>query len=346
MNDPTPELNSPVALDYNDLTDVLLSFSGPGEAGLRFSTENSAALADFINSDTDGIITLLISAAAPDTQLIIRSRSHSAGGTFLEGNVGPKANITWVSFHPADDEASAGAAGAGFSDAPDKDYTDLIEAAGYTVMRYITTSTPDAELLDAADLVIISRSVASGGYQNDGATAWNGISAPMIIMGGYPLRSSRMGFTTGTTIPDTTGDITLSVTDPAHPIFAGIALTDGTMDNPFAGVVLYPDGATLARGISVNTDPINADGTLLAMVSEASAATGPAGGMIIGEWPAGAVLTHDGGAGTDILAGPRLVFLTGSREASGISSETAGLYDLYPDGATMLMNAVAYMLGE
>lgn len=348
-NDPTPELNSPVELDPNDLTDVLLTFGGPGQTGVRFSTDTSAALADFINSDTDGIITLLIAPAAEGNQLIVRARTHSAGGTFLEGNVGPKADIAWVSFHPADDAPGAGAAGAGFTEAPDKAYTDLLAGDGYNVTRYVTTGTPDMAALEAADLVIISRSVNSGHYSNASATIWNGIRAPMIIMSGYTLRSSRMGFTTGTNMPDTTGDIALAVTDPNHPIFAGIPLTDGVMDNPFAGVVIYPtDGTTVARGISINDDPINPDGTVLGVIAAPSdpnvSANGPVGGMVIGEWPAGAVLTHSGGAGTDILAGPRLVFLSGAREASGISSETAGMYDLYADGAQMLLNAVAYML--
>jgi len=220
--------------------------------------------------------------------------------------------------------------------------TDLLMANGYNVTRYVTTATPDPAVLNAADLVIISRSVASSGYQNDGATAWNStISAPMIIVNGYVLRNSRMGFTTGADMPDITGDIRLTVTDPTHPIFAGIALTDGTMDNPYAGVVTYASG-TVARGISINNNPLDDEGTILATISEASA--GPVGGVVIAEWPAGATLTHSGGAGTDVLAGPRLVFLTGGREADGISSETAGMYDLYDDGAQMFLNAVAYMI--
>jgi hypothetical protein len=169
----------------------------------------------------------------------------------------------------------------------------------------------------------------------------------MMILGGYVLRNSRMGFTTGSNMPDTAGPITLTVTDPTHPVFAGIDLVDDTMVNPFAGVVVYPTaGTTVARGISINDDPINAEGTVLAMVSAASELTGPVGGMVIGEWLAGATLTHAGGAGTDVLAGPRLVFLTGSREAQGISSETAGMYDLCEDGTQMLLNAAAYMLGK
>jgi hypothetical protein len=250
--------------------------------------------------------------------------------------------VAWVSFHGDADMPSGGAAGAGFSEAPDKAYTDLLETNGYEVIRYVTTNTPDPDVLNAMDLVIISRSVASSGYQNDGATAWNSIATPMITASGYTTRSSRMGFTTGTTMVDTTGDITLTVNAPSHPIFAGIDLANGTMINPFASVAVYATDGTLARGISVNNDPLNADGTLLATVQTASDPT--AGGMVIGEWQAGATLTHDGGAGTDTLAGHRLVFLTGAREASGISAETAGLYDLYEDGAQLFLNAVEYML--
>ena len=251
--------------------------------------------------------------------------------------------VVWVSFHGADDAPSSGAVGVGFTEAPDKAYTDLLTANGYDVTRYITTGTPDVNVLNAADLVIISRSVDSGHYQNAAATTWNGISAPMIIVGGYVLRSSRMGYTTGTTMVDITGDITLTVNDPNHPIFAGISLTNGTMTNPYAGVVVYPtDGTTKAQGISVNTNPVNAEGTVLATVS--AAGNGPAGGMVIAEWPAGATLTHAGGAGTDTLAGHRLVFLTGAREASGKNSQTAGMYDLFPDGAQMFLNAAKLMV--
>ncbi|MDI6451785.1 LamG domain-containing protein, partial [Anaerobaca lacustris] len=258
--------------------------------------------------------------------------------------VAAKPLIVWVSFHEADDTPSGGAAGAGFTEAADKAYTDLLQAAGYDVVRYIQTGTPDLDVVNAADLVIISRSVASGSFANDAATTWNNVSAPMMILGGYVIRQNRMGFATGNTIPDTIGDIMLTAIDPEHPVFAGIALTDGIMDNPFAGVVTYADG-TLARGISIVTDLMDDEATILGTVSAASGDV-PAGAVVIAEWPAGATLTHAGGAGTDVLAGPRLVFLTGAREASGISSETAGMFDLYEDGAQMFLNAVAYMLIE
>ncbi|MEK7996628.1 MAG: hypothetical protein AAB403_22730, partial [Planctomycetota bacterium] len=227
--------------------------------------------------------------------------------------------------------------------APDKGYTDLLKANGYDVTRYIQTGTPDVNVLNAADLVIVSRSVASGSYQNAAATRWNTtVSAPMMILNGYTTRKSRLGFNVGSTIPDTTGDISLTANDPAHPIFAGITLTNGTMNNPYAGVLKYADGVA-ARGISIVTEAATPGGTVLATLSAASG-TVPAGAMVIAEWPAGATVTHDTGAVADVLAGPRLVLLTGSREAaSGKSSETAGMYDLYPDGEQLFLNAVKYM---
>ena len=252
--------------------------------------------------------------------------------------------VLWVSFHGADDEPGADAAAYGFTEAVDKPYTDLLAEAGYDVQRYLQTGSPDVNVVNAADLVIVSRSVSSGSFGGDSATIWNGVTAPMICLNGYTARSSRMGYNTGTNIPDTVGDISLTAIDPNHPIFAGIELgEDGSMVNPYAGVVTYADG-TVARGISIVTDPVDDEATILGTVSAASADNSLADAVVIAEIPAGATLEHDGGAGADVLAAPRLLMLTGAREASGITSQTAGMYDLYEDGAVMLLNAVAYML--
>lgn len=252
-------------------------------------------------------------------------------------------NIVFVSFHPGDNNPSASAGSAGFSEAPDAGYTQLLTANGHTVTRVITSGNPDVTLLNSADLVIISRSVGSGGYQNDAQTAaWNGITAPTMILGGYVLRGSRLGFTTGETIPDTVGLISLNAVDPSHPIFQGIALDSGnTMLNPYAGIITATVNAEskVQRGISVNTDSLAGGGTVLARVGTAGDPT--LGGMVIGEWQAGAILNTG-----DILGGHRLIFLTGSREHLGApTSEIAGIYDLTPDGAAMFLNAVDYMTG-
>lgn len=251
--------------------------------------------------------------------------------------------VAWITFHPADDMPSADAVTAGFTNAPDKDYTDLLTANGYQVTRYVTTGTPNAATLNAADVVIIGRSIDSANYASAGATAWNNITTPIINMAGYTLRLNRMGYTGGNTMLDATNNIALTVSDPAHYIFNGIPLTGGTMDNPFAGLVNYPLGVTAAnppRGISINTDSVNAGGTVLATISAAGG--GPVGSMIIGEWQPGAIMTHDPSSTVDALAGPRVVFLSGSREGNGVDSESAGLFDLTADGTKMFLNTVRY----
>jgi len=250
------------------------------------------------------------------------------------------ASIAWVSFHSDPNVPSPAAATAGFTQAPDVGYTDLLTGNGHTVTRFLTTDTPDTATLNTFDVVIIGRSVNSGNYELDAETAaWHSITAPTILMGGYTLRSSRLGFTTGTTIPDTTGDIRLMVNNPSHPIFAGIAL-DGTntMVNPYAGITTF-NGVT-QRGISVNTNPLAGGGQLLAKVGTVGDPANSGTGMIIGQWAPGSVM---GTTPPDTLGGHRLVFLSGSRESSGLTSEGSGIFDLSADGGRMFLNAVNFM---
>jgi hypothetical protein len=56
-------------------------------------------------------------------------------------------------------------------------------------------------------------------------------------------------------------------------------------------------------------------------------------------------MENSSGSPDDVLGGPRLVFLTGSREPDGVTGgQAAALYDLYPDGEKMFLNAVKYMI--
>jgi len=265
------------------------------------------------------------------------------------------ANIIWMSFHPADGTPSANAATAGFTNAPDVAYTRLLRNAGHTVTRIVSSEEAQTNAalvaqLNAADLVILSRSLPSGHFQSDAETAfWNGITTPVMILGAYIERGgtgggSRMGLMVGETIPDTDGAVRLMATDPTHPIFAGIALgTSNIMVNTYAtsgtnGTIAFTN--RLQRGISVITGPTAGGGKVLATVSGDPNANG---GLIIGEWQAGGILsTTNGTSPADVLGGRRLVFLTGTREQT-ITSEGAGMYDLTPDGARMLLNAVNYM---
>ncbi len=261
------------------------------------------------------------------------------------------ANIVWVSFHGAEGTPSTAAANAGFTNAPDAAYTRVLREAGHNVTRVVTVENADANAalvaqLNAADLVIISRSVPSGHYQQNNETAfYNGLTKPAMILGAYIIRgatgNSRLGYMAGDAIPDVNSNpVRLTVANPSHPIFAGVSLDSGNlMVNPYANIVTHTNFTQ--RGISVITSaPTN--GTVLARVGTAGDAA--FNGMVIGEWQAGAVLSTTNPDGpADVLGGHRLIFLTGSREHNGLTSEGAGIYDLTADGRRMFLNAVNYM---
>ncbi len=91
QNDPVPALDAPVALDLADLTDVLLTFTPPAQ-GVREETETSEALAEFLNSDTNGFVAFLLAPAEPGNQAIVRTTEMGEdGGTRLLGEVGGSA---------------------------------------------------------------------------------------------------------------------------------------------------------------------------------------------------------------------------------------------------------------
>jgi len=86
QNDPAPAIGDPVALDYNDLTLELLRFTSPA-SGVRTSSETSQALADFLNSDTDGIVTFVFAPPTGQNNCIIRTKDWDGdvGDVFLGG---------------------------------------------------------------------------------------------------------------------------------------------------------------------------------------------------------------------------------------------------------------------
>jgi hypothetical protein len=99
------------------------------------------------------------------------------------------------------------------------------------------------------------------------------------------------------------------------------------------------------RGISVNTDPLTGGGTLIARNSTPGDPGNAGTGMIIAEWQAGAVLpnTTGGALPSTTLAGKRMVFLSGGRETNGVTTESAGVFDLTATGQQMFLNAVSYL---
>jgi hypothetical protein len=248
------------------------------------------------------------------------------------------ANIAWLSLHPTD-AAMGDAVTQGFTSSPDQGYVDLLRGQGHTVTRFASQSpTADyANTLNTFDLVVIGRQVDSAAYDADAERAlWHGISKPMIMMSGYILRNNRLQFYTADDIPDINnqGPVTLTAAQPTHQIFQGVTL-DASNNMQFATYPISTPSGTVQRGLSVNTSPIRG-GTVLA--TSGTAGTG-LGGTLIAHWPAGTQL------GTFTLAGPRMAFMSGTRESggTGFGIPVAGIKDLTPAGDTLFRNAVCFM---
>ncbi len=77
-NDPAPAVGESVELDYDDLTPELLRFTSPG-SNVRDSSETSQALDDFLNSDTDGIVTFIFAPTVGQNNCIIRTKDWTGG---------------------------------------------------------------------------------------------------------------------------------------------------------------------------------------------------------------------------------------------------------------------------
>lgn len=87
FNTPTPVVNSPVELDYDDITPALLTFDV--EANVRTDLPINEALAEFLNQDTNNEIVLMFAETGLGTaSTILRSINKSAtDGVTLVGNV-------------------------------------------------------------------------------------------------------------------------------------------------------------------------------------------------------------------------------------------------------------------
>jgi hypothetical protein len=225
-------------------------------------------------------------------------------------------SIIWVS-----DNSTPSAAGV----PGDKGWVDLLRAQGYTVdyRGEAGSASPDFQYwrtldagkiseLDAADLVIISRNTDSGQYYNGTETAqWNAVEAPILSLSAYMVRSSRWGWVNATT--QVISDALMEVTAPAHPVFKGLSLGA----NNQVDVVTSSIDAFAVVTYSGN-------GTLLARRADN-------GQLWIVEWPAG------------------VQFYSGSGQTAGgkrMYMAAAPSINLTPEGQTVFLNSVKYLLGS
>ena len=249
----------------------------------------------------------------------------------VSAEVASAAAISWISVN-ADDTGL------------DQGFVDLLRGAGHTVSRIQLNGTaapltPEKILaMNASDLVITSRAVGSGDFDTNptavpplaNAGPWNtAITKPVMHMSAYLVRRVRLGMSSGDGVPDSQPAV-LVATNPAHPVFNGIA---------FAG-----DGVTMANQYNTLIDRgttqmgnLPRGGTVIA--TNASIANSVA----IAEWAAGTIVQDENNIDY-ILAGPRYFFAGGSRELNGANVNTAGKMDLTTDGQQLFLNTVNYAL--
>ena len=296
----------------------------------------------------------------------------------------PAANIVWVSDNGAEGTSTAGtwyppvSTGAPYVD---QAFVDLLINAGHTVTRYNCPGAlpaGDHAQLNTYDLIIVGSAQNSGAF-NATSSAWNtAITRPMIITKSTLIRgTNRLGWLTGNTEVDSAADASttangkLTLHQQNHPIFAGISHDDVDMTN-FCGIRIPVPLNN--RGTSIQLQSLIKDGIDQAVVNTPAGGgvvlatvyfnpldpgvTIPTGqfpsvygnylatGYTLAEWATGSIMANGGQS----LAGPRLLFACGTRDASGSATGApnpqAGAMDLSADGQQMFLKAVRYMAAK
>ena len=212
----------------------------------------------------------------------------------------------------------------------DHEWPEWLQSQGHTVDytkdKWNAVTADQVAQLNAADVIIISRAMASSTLATNAAelSTWNAITKPIINLNGYASRSSTSKWLNSTTINNAASPKML-VKTPSNPIFAGVTL-DGS--SQIAAVTGYTGTASTSFCGTTNAG----NGTVLATTADGA-------NPWIVEWKVG--VPYYTGSG-DNNAGRRLLFIAGTWEAGGYP--TGGL-NLTNDGKKMFINALYYVTG-
>ena len=207
----------------------------------------------------------------------------------------------------------------------DQGWIDFLGANGHNVEKRIYTELDAAGVaeMSASPLVIFSRNTNSGNYvEGDEIQLWNSVTAPVIVMTPFTLRSSRWKMVDATGIKDV--EANLEALDVAHPIFDGVALDGDNQVDVWDETALGPDD---------NIDLVDTTDFGNATVIAQEAGTGI---PWIAEWDAGTEFY----AGSVEIAGGRRLFLSGG---SDDDPNSWGGKNFTAAGDQILLNAIQYM---
>lgn len=185
--------------------------------------------------------------------------------------------------------------------------------------------------LNTANLVIISRNTNSGSYDDGNEPdLWGSVTTPIISISAWHIRGNRWKWVSSASVIRTL-DTYMIAAEPEHPLFAGVALENNSVEIAFTEG--FTDGYQ-GYGVIGNLDLGN--GTLIGKTFNNE--------MSIAEWPAG--MEGYDGAGI-VQAGKRMLFAAGTDNASTTSSLIPqGAWNLTDAGEQMFANAIEYMLSE
>jgi hypothetical protein len=220
----------------------------------------------------------------------------------------------------------------------DISWKDWLEAEGYDVdFRPGYWSDPldanEIAELEAADLILASRGMATGDYDGAETPKWNSLTKPILCTNAWMIRNNRWKWmNSGTANKDADSPLML-VSELDHPIFAGLPIDeDGLLD------VLDPNaGSGNTSFLTDFLDPGN--GTLLSM------SLGIYTTAWIVEWQPG--VEYYAGAG-EIAGGRRMLFMAGTQDDPYTDPNgnimPVGVFNLNEAGQQLLRNILAYML--
>jgi hypothetical protein len=302
---------------------------GPDQA----TPDIAAVIQEIVNQDgwaSGNALVLIISDDPANPSQGIRCAEAGPGDDaalltieYTEPPPEPGANIIWVAITQDHDMD-------GVQD--DQAWIDWLVAENHTVdvrLDYwgeLDLEPNKVDELNAADLVIFSRTTSSGHHDDgDEPTLWNSVTTPIILMNAYLVRTNRWLWMDTTTINK--ADDIMMASDPTHPLFDGVTLEMGTM-------VLFRDN-TVGEGITsfVGSSDVG-NGTLIAQRLSAD-------GAWIAEWAP--CVEFFPGSG-QIAGGPRMLFTAGTQEEDGPPPTPYGAWDLTAEGEKMFRNAIAHMI--
>jgi hypothetical protein len=219
----------------------------------------------------------------------------------------------------------------------DQELVNWLTAEGHSVdvqRGYWTVLDPNKiAALNAADLVIMSRSTNSGNYnQTDEPAQWNAVTTPLLQLSAYLVRNNRWFWVNSGAATNNTSDIYLEAVDPNHPVFQGVALGKLDPNDPNdPGNVVQVIDPNVGTGITSFVGTLDmGNGKLIAKPVAQNLGW-------IAEWEAGAEFYAGSG---QIAGGKRMLFCAGTQE---VGATPQGAFNLTAEGSKMLRNAIAYL---